>query len=416
MGAINFGNDGKLYFTTGEHFNPVARAAAHEPSGQDPPHQPRRHGAHGQPVLRRQQDPTSTRSGRAVCATRSARPTTRRPAVSSSATSAATYGELHRGAQPRRGRAPTTGGRAAKARARRPVRARSTPTTTTDATRRSPAASSIAAPSSRVSTRAATSSPTTARTGSVASPSTPAATSPACSTSSRPTARSTARTATSSHLRRGAGRRPVLRRPRVRRREWPVRRQQDPSDPLRAAEPGADRGRLGEPDLGTVPLTVNFSSAGSLDPEGQPLTLLWTFGDGNTSTEANPSHTYSQAGPYTARLEVSDGVNTTQAPPINISAGKLPDGHHRHARQCSLVPSRGRDQFRRHGDRSRGRLAAGERVHVEHRLPPRGTRAPRPAVERRHGGFVHDPDVRSRLRGLHSLPDPPDRHRLRRSA
>ena len=55
---------------------------------------------------------------------------------------------------------------------------------------------------------------------------------------------------------------------------------------------------VGQPDLGAgAARRSNFSSAGSSDPEGQPLTYSWTFGDGTTSTAANPSHTYTQAGP-----------------------------------------------------------------------------------------------------------------------
>jgi glucose/arabinose dehydrogenase len=78
------------------------------------------------------------------------------------------------------------------------------------------------------------------------------------------------------------------------------------------------------PTSGPTPLTVNFSSDGSLDPEGQPLTYAWTFGDGSTSSEANPVHTYAQAGQYTARLAVSDGVNATLSTPLSISAGNRP--------------------------------------------------------------------------------------------
>ena len=52
---------------------------------------------------------------------------------------------------------------------------------------------------------------------------------------------------------------------------------------------------------------MTFSSAGSSDPEGQPLSYSWTFGDNTTSTAANPTHTYSQPGQYSARLTVSDG-------------------------------------------------------------------------------------------------------------
>ena len=78
------------------------------------------------------------------------------------------------------------------------------------------------------------------------------------------------------------------------------------------------------PVQGAVPLTINFSSAGSTDPEGQPLTYLWTLGDGATSTASNPVHTYAQAGQYTARLTVSDGVNNTIGSPITISVGSPP--------------------------------------------------------------------------------------------
>ena len=69
---------------------------------------------------------------------------------------------------------------------------------------------------------------------------------------------------------------------------------------------------------------MNFSSAGSSDPEGQPLTYQWTFGDGQASTAANPVHAYAQQGRYTARLAVSDGVSTTQAAPLTVSVGSPP--------------------------------------------------------------------------------------------
>ena len=78
------------------------------------------------------------------------------------------------------------------------------------------------------------------------------------------------------------------------------------------------------PVQGAAPLAVSFSSAGSTDPEGQPLTFLWTFGDGGTSTAANLIHSYLQAGQYTARLTVSDGVNNTIGSPITISVGNPP--------------------------------------------------------------------------------------------
>ncbi len=55
------------------------------------------------------------------------------------------------------------------------------------------------------------------------------------------------------------------------------------------------------PIFGPTPLTVNFSSAGSSDPENHPLTYLWDFGDGSPRrTLANPSHLYQPVEDITA--------------------------------------------------------------------------------------------------------------------
>jgi glucose/arabinose dehydrogenase/PKD repeat protein len=78
------------------------------------------------------------------------------------------------------------------------------------------------------------------------------------------------------------------------------------------------------PTAGPSPLTVNFSSAGTEDPENDDLEYAWTFGDGDTSTAANPVHTYAHAGQYTARLTVSDGTTSTLSPQISITVGSPP--------------------------------------------------------------------------------------------
>src|SRR5205807_1683734 len=67
------------------------------------------------------------------------------------------------------------------------------------------------------------------------------------------------------------------------------------------------------------PLAVAFSSAGSSDPEGTTLTYNWTFGDGSSSTTANPSHSYLTPTNYVARLTVSDGTNTSPASVVNVT-------------------------------------------------------------------------------------------------
>ena len=58
--------------------------------------------------------------------------------------------------------------------------------------------------------------------------------------------------------------------------------------------------------VGLAPLTVSFTSEAS-DPEGQPLTYEWDFGDGSpASDEEDPVHTYTEFGTFTAELTVTD--------------------------------------------------------------------------------------------------------------
>ncbi len=58
----------------------------------------------------------------------------------------------------------------------------------------------------------------------------------------------------------------------------------------------------GTPMSGTAPLTVQFTDQSSF----APTAWEWNFGDGNQSTEQNPSHTYTAAGSYTVTLTASN--------------------------------------------------------------------------------------------------------------
>jgi PKD repeat protein len=73
------------------------------------------------------------------------------------------------------------------------------------------------------------------------------------------------------------------------------------------------------PPSGKVPLTVSFSSAGSTDPDGSIVSYAWDFGDGGTSSLANPSHTYTLAGTYTAQLVVTDNSGATATATVTIT-------------------------------------------------------------------------------------------------
>ena len=62
------------------------------------------------------------------------------------------------------------------------------------------------------------------------------------------------------------------------------------------------------PTAGASPLIVEFSSAGTTDPEGDKLSYAWDFeSDGVVdSREQHPTHTYKTDGAFTASLQVTD--------------------------------------------------------------------------------------------------------------
>ncbi|WP_399416388.1 PQQ-dependent sugar dehydrogenase [Streptomyces sp. WAC00469] len=72
---------------------------------------------------------------------------------------------------------------------------------------------------------------------------------------------------------------------------------------------------------GKAPLKVSFSSAGTSDQDGDALTYHWDFGDGTTSTAANPKHTYRSNGTYTATLTVTDPSGRTGSAGVQVVVG-----------------------------------------------------------------------------------------------
>jgi PKD repeat protein len=58
------------------------------------------------------------------------------------------------------------------------------------------------------------------------------------------------------------------------------------------------------PKTGTAPLTVSFTDTSN--DFTKPITYLWDFGDGETSSVQNPSHKYTTAGTYSVNLTVTD--------------------------------------------------------------------------------------------------------------
>lgn len=77
------------------------------------------------------------------------------------------------------------------------------------------------------------------------------------------------------------------------------------------------------PPYGYAPLDVQFSSDGTYDPDGTALSYAWDFGDGSTSTDDNPAHTYGANGRYNVSLVVSDGQATRQKSVV-VTVGSRP--------------------------------------------------------------------------------------------
>jgi PKD repeat protein len=73
-----------------------------------------------------------------------------------------------------------------------------------------------------------------------------------------------------------------------------------PANTAPTADPGG-------PYLGAVNSSIAFDGTSSSDPEGDPLTYEWSFGDGLTGNGATPTHAYTASGVYNISLTVNDG-------------------------------------------------------------------------------------------------------------
>jgi len=84
---------------------------------------------------------------------------------------------------------------------------------------------------------------------------------------------------------------------------------------------------IGSPPSGCAPLTVDFTDLST----GNITSRSWTFGDGGTSADKNPSHAYTIPGTYTVSLTVSnDCGNNTETKTGYITA-----------QDCAPEPRRG---------------------------------------------------------------------------
>ncbi len=77
-----------------------------------------------------------------------------------------------------------------------------------------------------------------------------------------------------------------------------------------------------EPSSGNAPLNVIFTGRNSVDDFGV-TTFVWDFGDGTTSTEVDPEHTYTEPGEYTVVLTVTDAGGLVGTATVTINVGGL---------------------------------------------------------------------------------------------
>ena len=79
------------------------------------------------------------------------------------------------------------------------------------------------------------------------------------------------------------------------------------SDLVAVIAPPPTANFVGSPTFGDHPLTVSFTNISSNNPSHWE----WDFGDGETSNEANPTHTYEEVGVYSVSLTVSNSVGSS---------------------------------------------------------------------------------------------------------
>ena len=74
---------------------------------------------------------------------------------------------------------------------------------------------------------------------------------------------------------------------------------------------GLDEWGPAHPPHGRAPLELSFDAGGSTDWDGGPVSVLWDFGDGQTSTGPTVTHTFAQNGSYEVVLSVTDDDGAT---------------------------------------------------------------------------------------------------------
>jgi serine protease len=98
-----------------------------------------------------------------------------------------------------------------------------------------------------------------------------------------------------------------------------------------AADPGMIAANVpptasaGGPYSGVQGSVIAFDGSGSSDPESQPLTYNWDFGDNSFATGVTPGHVYAAAGTFTVTLVVDDGIADSSASTATVTVASNGD-------------------------------------------------------------------------------------------
>jgi len=90
--------------------------------------------------------------------------------------------------------------------------------------------------------------------------------------------------------------------------------------PLPNQPPVAD---AGGPYLGLVGEEIEFDGSGSYDPDGYIVSWRWNLGDGTVKYGEIVSHSYSNFGPYTVQLKVTDNESSSDLDSAEVDVAKV---------------------------------------------------------------------------------------------
>lgn len=92
------------------------------------------------------------------------------------------------------------------------------------------------------------------------------------------------------------------------------------------------------PNPATVGEEITFTDD-SGDSDGSIASWLWDFGDGNTSEEQNPTHTFAEQGEFTVKLIVTDNDNNTGEYTMNLTVNPFKELWIYRPSESSISPS-----------------------------------------------------------------------------